>query len=257
MICPKCQFEQGDESLECIRCGIIFKKYLRHTIVMPSKNTNVQKRISSSASNQDEEKTLFFKDIFLYTQPHINPLYFVGRVIVYIFIFIFGWKFIFSSIESNYVGSAFMHLINLPFHEAGHVFFRPFGRFIMMLGGSLGQLIIPFICFIFFLVKMRDTFAASVTLWWLGESFIDLAPYINDARSLKLILIGGVTGRDVPDYHDWEFILRKLGWLHYDHALALTAKSIGTLLILIAFVWAGYLLLKQFKNIDLSFSTVH
>jgi hypothetical protein len=251
-MCPKCQFEQSDENVECIRCGIIFKKYRPRTVVTLSKITNDHERINSSEGNHNEWKKLFFKEVFLYIQPQINPLYFAGRAIVYIFIFVLGWKFIFSSIESNYAGRCFIHLINLPFHEAGHVFFRPFGQFIMMLGGSLGQLIIPFICFMFFLVKTKDTFAASVTLWWFGQNFIDLAPYINDARALKLMLIGGVTGKDVADYHDWEFILRKLGWLHYDHTLALTAKSIGTLLILLTFVWAGYLLFKQFKNIDLS-----
>jgi hypothetical protein len=143
-----------------------------------------------------------------------------------------------------------MHLINLPFHEAGHVFLRPFGQFLMMLGGSLGQLLIPFICLAVFVMKTRDAFGASVALWWLGESFMDLAPYINDARELKLILIGGVTGREVVDYHDWEFILRKLGWLRYDHTLAHLANTVGIVLMLAAFAWGGYVLFKQYKNLD-------
>jgi hypothetical protein len=253
MICPKCQFEQSNNSGECIRCGIIFEKYQKRSIVTPSEWSDIQKEDSRGQDNQAAGKAcILLKEVFLYTETGINPFYFAGRVIVYIGIFIWGWMFVFKSIESNYVGKSFMHLINLPFHEAGHVFFRPFGQFMMMLGGSLGQLLIPFVCFIFFIIKTRDTFAASITLWWLGQSLLDLAPYINDARALKLMLIGGVTGRDVPNYHDWEFILRKLGWLHYDHTLALTVKTAGTLLIFITFVWAGYLLFRQYKNIDLS-----
>ncbi len=193
----------------------------------------------------------FIKNFFLYVEPEVNPFYFGGRVLIFLVIFIWGWKFILASIESNYTGMSFMHLVNLPFHEAGHIIFRPFGQFMSVLGGSLLQLLIPLICLIVFIVKTRDTFAASVSLWWFGESFMDLAPYINDARDLRLILLGGVTGRDVPDYHDWEFILRKLGLLQYDHLLANIAYKTGILLMMITFIWAGYILFKQFRNIDI------
>jgi len=107
----------------------------------------------------------------------------------------------------------------------------------------------PLICFLVILFKTRDTFGASVVLWWIGESCMDLAPYINDARDLKLILLGGVTGSEVVDYHDWEFILRKLGWLRYDHVLANLTNTIGVALMLISFAWGGYILFKQYKNL--------
>lgn len=156
----------------------------------------------------------------------------------------------FTPLENNYAGESFLHLINLPFHEAGHILFRFFGQFMMMSGGSLTQLLIPLTCSLVFLLKTKDTFAASVSLWWLGESLTDLAPYINDARELKMILLGGVTGRDVADYHDWEFILRKLGWLEYDHFLANSTYVIGISMMLCAFAWGGFLLFKQFKNLS-------
>jgi hypothetical protein len=107
---------------------------------------------------------------------------------------------------------------------------------------------VPLTCLLAFIFKTRDTFAASVSLWWLGENFIDLAPYINDARNLTLILLGGVTGRDVDDYHDWEFILRKLGWLQYDHALAGFVDIIGKSLMICSIAWGGFLFIKQYKT---------
>jgi hypothetical protein len=192
----------------------------------------------------------FLKGLFLFVKPEINAFHFAGRVLFFFIIILWGLKFIFTPMESNYAGGSFMHLINLPFHEAGHLIFSPFGRFIGMLGGSLMQLLVPLICLFSFLIKTRDTFAASVSLWWLGESMMDLAPYINDARDLKLILLGGVTGRDVDDYHDWEFILRNLGLLQYDHVLASTAYFIGTLLMICTFLWGGFLLYRQFRNIN-------
>ncbi|MDA8241974.1 MAG: hypothetical protein M0Z67_16615 [Nitrospiraceae bacterium] len=99
-----------------------------------------------------------------------------------------------------------------------------------------------------FLFKTKDSFGSSVSLWWFGENLIDLAPYINDARDLNLILLGGVTGKDVDDYHDWEYILRKLGLLQYDHLLAKTSHMIGALLMVCAVSWGGFLLFKQFRN---------
>jgi hypothetical protein len=65
-----------------------------------------------------------------------------------------------------------------------------------------------------------------------------------------LILLGGVAGRDVDDYHDWEYILHESGLLQYDHALAKTAHIIGIVLMIAAFAWGGSLLYKQFRNID-------
>jgi hypothetical protein len=101
-----------------------------------------------------------------------------------------------------------------------------------------------------FLLKTRDAFAASIGLWWLGQSFLDVAPYINDARAMQLTLLGGVTGRDVPGYHDWESILRDLGWLQYDHTLAGLAYLTGAALMLLAIAWGAAVLYLQYKNLD-------
>jgi len=251
MICPKCKGEQPDENLECSQCGIIFEKYFSRQKALSDKRD--VETIARRPSESEEESVFslrYLKELLLYVSSPVNPFYFGGRVLAFLIIFIWGWKFILTPMESNYVGRSFMHLINLPFHEAGHVLFRPFGQFIMMLGGSLGQLLMPLTCFVVFVIKTKDTFGASIAIWWTGESFMDLAPYINDARELKLMLIGGVTGREVADYHDWEFILRKLGWLRYDHTLAHMANSLGIILMLASFAWGGYLLFRQYKNLD-------
>ena len=189
------------------------------------------------------------KELLLYVKPEVHAFAFAGRFLIFSMLIVWGLKFIFTPLESNYAGESFMHLINLPFHEAGHLIFSPFGRFIGASGGSLMQLLVPLVCLLSFLIKTRDTFAASVALWWLGESLMDLAPYINDARDLKLLLLGGVTGRDVADYHDWEFILRKLGLLEYDHFLAHAAHITGAFLMATTFIWGGFLLYKQLRNI--------
>lgn len=252
MICPQCQFEQPDENVECPRCGIVFEKYVALEDATAGEEEGAQ--IHAVPITEEEEGGTplgsYLKELFLFVKPGVNPLFFGGRVIVFLVIFIWGWKFILSPLESNYTAQSFLHMVNLPFHEAGHIIFRPFGKFIMTLGGTLGQLLMPLICFVALLFKTRDTFGASVALWWFGENFMDIAPYINDARTLKLMLLGGVTGKDVIDYHDWEYLLRKLGWLEYDHTLASLSYFIGIVIMLATFAWGGYLLIKQFKNLS-------
>lgn len=249
MKCPRCNFDQADSEIECAKCGIVFAKYQaikKHTsdvsAVAPPSGP------PGEASDQPNRLRAHLANLFFYAETGTSMFYLIGRI--FVLLVIIGWaaKFIFSSIESNYAGNSFMHLVNLPFHEAGHVIFRIFGQFMMTLGGSLSQCLVPIVCFLTFLLKTRDPFAASVSLWWLGENLIDLAPYINDARELKLMLLGGVTGQDVDDYHDWEFILRKLGWLGYDHLLANIAHLLGSFMMLCAIIWGAGLLLAQYRN---------
>lgn len=60
---------------------------------------------------------------------------------------------------------------------------------------------------------------------------------IQDARALDLMLPGGVTGKDVADYHDWEYLPGKLGLLRMDHALACMSQFMGIILMITALVW--------------------
>jgi hypothetical protein len=248
MKCPHCGFEQQEGAVECIKCGIVFSKY------SPERHRHTHGPVPPPPASSKEDSTTtglrsFLKDLLFSVQPETNILFLIGRILVLLAMTAWGMKFIFSSLMSNYSGNSFMHLVNLPFHEAGHMVFRIFGQFMMMLGGSLTQLLVPFICLVAFLVKTRDTFAASVSLWWLGQSLIDLAPYINDSRKLQLMLLGSVTGRDVEDFHDWEFILRNIGLLEYDHLLAKTAHLSGALFIICALGWGGYILRMQYRNV--------
>ncbi|MCW5796983.1 MAG: hypothetical protein KIT40_00665 [Nitrospira sp.] len=189
------------------------------------------------------------KEWLFITEESVNPFYFAGRVLVFLLLAWWGWRFITIPLETNYAGESFLHLINLPFHEAGHLVFMPFGRFMMILGGSLGQILMPLVCLGTFLLKTRDPFGGSVALWWTAENFMDVAPYINDARAMDLILLGGFTGKEV-DAHDWNNLLTMLGWLQYDHGLAKLAYGIGTVLMLVSLLWGAALLRRQYGRLD-------
>lgn len=246
MNCPKCLHHQDDSQTECNKCGIIFDKYYQ-----------LKKSTRSSDSRKKRDKTITpspqasILHLLLYTKEDIGLISLLGRTSLFIGMLYFGIRFMISPIEGNYAGQSFMHLINLPFHEAGHIFLRPFGSLITSLGGSLFQLLVPLVCLFTFLVQTRDTFGASVALWWFGQNFFDLAPYINDARSLSLPLVGGNFGHSSPyGFHDWEYILTETGLLRHDHTLAAAAAFSVTLIVLAALSWSSFLLYKQFKNLE-------
>lgn len=168
-------------------------------------------------------------------------------MLVWLGLVVWGLKFMFTPVSGEAFSESFMHLVNLPFHEAGHVLFSPFGRFVQVLGGTLGQLLIPLVVVLSFAMK-GNHFAVSVGLWWLGQSFMDCAPYVDDARAGQLMLLGGVTGSEVEDYHDWENILTRLGMMPYDHLIARIFFGCGVVIMVIALVWGGYVLYRQKGN---------
>ena len=121
---------------------------------------------------------------------------------------VWTWSFARLPMDPTVMDS-FLHLPDLIFHEAGHVIFSPFGRFMSVLGGSLLQLLVPVILAVSF-IRRHQGFSAAVCAWWAGQNLVDLAPYIADARSLRLVLLGGNTGAEVEG-HDWEYLLTQLG----------------------------------------------
>jgi len=187
-------------------------------------------------------------DTWLGAPGEAGPLGLAARAVLLGLLVLWTMGFLRHGLEAAYLGGSFLHLVNLPFHEAGHVLFMPLGRFLMTLGGSLLQVAVPLVCAAAFLGRTRDPFAASVALWWAGESLMDLAPYIADARALRLVLIGGRTGAEVEG-HDWEYLLQTLGWLHRDLALGRAAFVLGAGLMVVALAWGTAVLTRQYRGL--------
>jgi hypothetical protein len=119
---------------------------------------------------------------------------------------------------------AFVHLIDLVFHEAEHVIFGFFGRFLGVLGGSLNQVLIPAVCTGYFLWH-RQLASAAVMLFWTGESLADVAIYVADGRDMALPLLAeGLT-------HDWNWILSELSLRN--HALPIGRAVFATAVIVL------------------------
>ena len=128
--------------------------------------------------------------------------------------------------------AVFMHLINTPIHEAGHVLFRILGEFMGIAGGSLFQIIIPLVFFGYF-VWYEKPFSASIVLFWVGNNFLDVFVYANDAIVMQLPLLSGVTGSE-GGFHDWNYLLTETGLLAQTPVVAKIIRFTGTIIIFAA-----------------------
>jgi hypothetical protein len=178
-----------------------------------------------------------------YTSYHF-PVARVGRLVLLLLLARWTWIFLVWPMRQDVVGASFLHVISIPFHEAGHIFFSPFGDLLTSFGGSAMQVLVPVVCWIAFATTSPDPFGMAAMCWWAGENLLDVAIYINDARSLTLVLLGGHTGAEVEG-HDWERILGLTGLSAYDHQIAWTVHAIGAVMMVAGLAWGAALLLRN------------
>jgi hypothetical protein len=99
---------------------------------------------------------------------------------------------------------------DLVIHEAGHVFFSLFGKFIYTAGGTLMQILLHGLLIWHFFRNHYKT-GIQFSLLWLGQNLVNISVYAADARSQQLPLLGGN-----KVYHDWHYLLGELNILQYD-----------------------------------------
>ncbi len=129
-----------------------------------------------------------------------------------------------------------LDLINLPFHEAGHIFLGFFGRFIMMAGGTIFQLLIPAVCLVH-LMRRGANLGWQLCLFWLGESLLNISVYAGDAVKQALPLVGG-------GEHDWTYLLTETHLIAHTEGVAKLIFLAGSAVIFYSF----YLIAKDAKN---------
>ncbi|RBP50686.1 hypothetical protein [Arenicella xantha] len=255
--CPKCDYirNAGDalvlDSI-CPACGIVYERFLAQREPqahndLPTNVTSRNRRDSLPNAGNDarqNQPTSMLHYLMPNTSQSVILEQLLGYGVLYLIVFIWGWRFIIAGLSVEPIMGSFMHLVNLPFHEFGHILFRPFGNFMTILGGSLFQVALPLALTIIFVFKKRHPFAASVTLWWCGQSFIDLSPYIADASFRSLPLIAGLG----EESHDWGNLLTQLDCLQYDTQLASFSFWLGSSILLISLVWGALVLHKLVKQ---------
>jgi hypothetical protein len=126
----------------------------------------------------------------------------------------------------------FLNNANLIFHEAGHTlaFFLP--RFFVILAGSAFQVFVPAVFVFYFFVK-RQFYSASLLLFWVGESIVDISVYAKDAIVMQLPLLGGDNVG-----HDWNNLLSMTGLLKYTDFIGGLIWTIGVFVIIFAILFS-------------------
>ncbi len=249
--CPKCSIAldpgEAGTSERCPACGLIFAKYEQALAGLPARPA------PALGTEQVDGERVPLLAWLLYVPARVNSISFYGRCAAYLFFFVWGWRLYAMDVGAADIMNSFMHLIVLPIHEAGHMLFIPFGRFMTILGGSLLQVLLPLVLMASFMFgfggSRRDNFAASLMLWWAAASIIDVAPYIWDAFDPKMMLLGGKTGAE-SDGHDWQNILGDLGLIKRAHLIAGIAHTLGLIVMLAAYAWGAALLYLQFRRRD-------
>lgn len=212
----------------------------------PSRHHQRQNHVHIGTEEDAESYTFNERaaETFLHVPEEMDSMSFWGRAVILAGFTFWGLAFVFGGIHWDSINGSFLHAVNLPFHEFGHVFFSPLGRFMAILGGSLFQILVPIILLCAFSFKYRDNFAAAIMLWWCGQNFIDISPYIQDAEYRAMPLIMGMG----EEAHDWGNLLSMMGQIEMCYAYAKVSFGIGTILMVAGISWGAYLLYKIKKQ---------
>jgi hypothetical protein len=126
----------------------------------------------------------------------------------------------------------FIDFVNLIIHEGGHFFFSWFGYTIMILGGTLGELLVPCLCGIYFFWK-REATATAFCSFWFFENFLYIGTYMADARAEALPLFGS-------GEHDWATLFGQWGLLLQDERIGGTTRALGWIGMLATMAWLSW-----------------
>jgi hypothetical protein len=144
-------------------------------------------------------------------------------IVFYLLFLLYAWR--------DRTGFLFADFVNLPIHEAGHYFFSWFGQTIMILGGTLGELLVPLFCAAFFFFH-RQTYGLVFSLFWFFENFLYIGTYMADARIGILPLVNS-------DESDWTILFGQWGVLPYDQRIGQFTRQLGWLGMVAVVAWLG------------------
>ena len=129
-------------------------------------------------------------------------------------------------------GFLFPDNVNLIIHEGGHFFFSWFGNTTMILGGTLGELLVPLLCAIYFFWQ-REAIGFAFSSFWFFENFPYIGTYMADARTSALPLVGS-------EDSDWTILFTQWGLLAQDQKIGATMRTLGYLGMLATIAWLAY-----------------
>ena len=257
-VCPKCGAE-SEPAEKCSQCGIFYAKWFKAQLKPDSGNPEAREE-STQRSHGRSERASFAGNWLIkpwtHVEDRVNLFEFAARIGLLAGMAIWGWLLIQTNPrvttglfpELSFYTPVISSFV-LVFHEAGHVIFSFFGRFMAVAGGTLLQLLVPLLLMAAFVYKYRNPFGAAVAMWLLGYAFIDAAPYAYDAKDMQLMLLGGGTGREVGG-HDWNNMLGWTNSLHLHGSVASFLDTVGEIIVIASVVLGARVVRLQYPNLD-------
>ena len=236
--CPKCGHSAANGAMlvdECPACGVLFRKLFASP-----------RPAQSHGPPQDSEHPKWWTQL-LDTPEDSRRARTTAGVLLWLVAAWYAFEFLrFDVSDPESMPAQLLYSAIVPFHEFGHLLFRPFGDFLHIAGGSLMQFLMPLGFGIYFVHWRQDNLAGWLMLWWEGSQWVNLAPYCYDAKKPSMVLLTGRTGD--TGAHDYIDMLGDLGLLHRAHEVAAVMKYFGVLLMLAALAWGALLLLRAWRE---------
>jgi len=135
---------------------------------------------------------------------------------------------------SRHGDGLFIDSVNLVVHEGGHALFGWFGSTIGLWGGTLLQLLVPFLLAAYFF-SQRQAPGFAFCAFFFFENFLGIATYMADARAMQLPLV--TIGDPEFTIHDWNAIFSSLGLLNWDTSIAAAVRTLGWTGMALVPVW--------------------
>ena len=160
----------------------------------------------------------------------------------------FGYVLVKSLKDPMY--RSILALASLGIHEMGHLLFSYFGTFINILGGTLLECLAPGFLFLNF-YRQKEFFGMALCFGWLSTVFFGVATYAGDAQAMQLPLVT-LFGEGSVVSHDWNYLLGRIGLLHYDFAVAFLFRVLAVASMLVCLVSGAGLLwhMAEYKKVE-------
>ena len=247
-LCPRCQYVRRDMDSGtmpgiCPACGIAYHKWNRQAdrvqVNGVSEGANPEHKAADSAPPDTAMDRI--RTRFLYMHSDRDESAFWAHIVICVLVTGWGWRLIAGGVDFSVTGSTFLHVVNGAFHQYGHIVFKDYGVTFALLGGSLLQILVPLGLCAYFTLRQGDNFPASLMLWWVGENFLDIAPYVADNAERAIVV-----PETLASQHDWNALLGDSPGA--GDTLAQFLYFCGVVIILFSNYWGFSLLRIEFKG---------
>jgi hypothetical protein len=150
-----------------------------------------------------------------------------------------GWALFFGIVWVGAVAGGgvarWFDLVFVPIHEGGHLLFGWFGsHWLMVAGGTLLQLFVPFALAVYFALR-RQIPGTAFCGFFFFEQLLPVGTYMADSRSQSLTYV--TVGDPDQAEHDWYYLFSHAGVLDHDTQIGGAVRILGFIGMFAVVAW--------------------